>query len=212
MDVLWLFLAAGATALATGLGAVPVFFLGSKAEMLRPILLGGAIGAMTVASLAGLLRPALQEGGRLSVAGGLTAGDGRIPEVEPVLGGCPDERAPAGGRGRRLPSRREDRGPASLFVRLRGRRDADSRRRRAGAAGLYALALGRRRRRHARGSGSHARSRCRPPGLTSNARRGSSGLACGNPAEARRAPTDGGESASIETPFDGHFRKRSRNA
>ena len=74
MDVLWLFLAAGATALATGLGAVPVFFLGSKAEMLRPILLGGAIGAMTVASLAGLLRPALQEGGRLSVAGGLTAG------------------------------------------------------------------------------------------------------------------------------------------
>jgi len=60
--------------LATGLGAVPVFFLGTRAELLRPILLGVAIGTMTVASIVGLVRPALQEGGPLSVLGGLAAG------------------------------------------------------------------------------------------------------------------------------------------
>jgi len=74
MDILILVLAASATMLATGLGAVPVFFLGTRAELLRPILLGVAIGTMTVASIVGLLRPALQEGGPLSVLGGLAAG------------------------------------------------------------------------------------------------------------------------------------------
>lgn len=74
MDILVLVLAACATTLATGLGAVPVFFLGSRAELLRPILVGSAIGAMTVASFVGLLRPALQEGGLLSVAVGLALG------------------------------------------------------------------------------------------------------------------------------------------
>src|SRR4029453_6229898 len=64
MDVLLLVLAASATALATGLGTLPVFFMGSKAELLGPILLGTAIGAMTVASLVGLLKPAVEEGGR----------------------------------------------------------------------------------------------------------------------------------------------------
>jgi ZIP family zinc transporter len=74
MDILLLALAASATALATGLGALPVFFLGAKAELLRPILLGGTIGAMTVASILGLLRPALQEGGPVSVAAGAGGG------------------------------------------------------------------------------------------------------------------------------------------
>jgi ZIP family zinc transporter len=74
MDVVLLFLAASATALATGLGAVPVFFMGSRAELLRPILLGTAIGAMTVASLVGLLKPAVDEGGRAEVVVGLLAG------------------------------------------------------------------------------------------------------------------------------------------
>jgi ZIP family zinc transporter len=74
MDVVVLALAASATALATGLGALPVFFMGGKAELLRPILLGSAIGAMTVASLVGLLKPALDEGGRAEVAVGLVAG------------------------------------------------------------------------------------------------------------------------------------------
>jgi ZIP family zinc transporter len=74
MDVVQLVLVASATALATGLGAVPVFFLGSRAELLRPILLGTAIGAMSVASLVGLLKPALDEGGNVEVAAGLAAG------------------------------------------------------------------------------------------------------------------------------------------
>jgi ZIP family zinc transporter len=71
MDVVLLVLAASATALATGLGALPVFYMGSKAELLRPILLGAAIGAMTVASVVGLLKPALEEGGRAEVVVGL---------------------------------------------------------------------------------------------------------------------------------------------
>ena len=74
MDVVVLVIAASATAFATGLGALPVFFVGSKAELLRPILLGSAIGAMTVASLVGLLKPAVEEGGRAEVAVGLVAG------------------------------------------------------------------------------------------------------------------------------------------
>jgi ZIP family zinc transporter len=55
VDVVLLTLAATATAVATGVGAIPVFYLGSRAELLRPILLGTAIGAMTVASVLGLL-------------------------------------------------------------------------------------------------------------------------------------------------------------
>jgi ZIP family zinc transporter len=74
MDVVLLALAASATALATGLGAVPVFFMGTRAEALRPILLGTAIGAMTVASVVGLLRPALEEGSVASVATGFVLG------------------------------------------------------------------------------------------------------------------------------------------
>jgi ZIP family zinc transporter len=74
VQLVLLVLAASATALATGLGALPVFFMGSRAELLRPVLLGSAIGAMTVASLVGLLKPALDEGGRVEVALGLVAG------------------------------------------------------------------------------------------------------------------------------------------
>jgi ZIP family zinc transporter len=48
--------------------------MGSRAELLRPILLGTAIGAMTVASLVGLLKPAVDEGGRAEVVVGLLAG------------------------------------------------------------------------------------------------------------------------------------------
>ena len=74
MDVVLLTLAASATAFATGLGAVPVWFMGARAEALRPILLGTAIGAMTVASIVGLLRPALQEGSAGEVTVGFAAG------------------------------------------------------------------------------------------------------------------------------------------
>jgi ZIP family zinc transporter len=72
VEVLWLILAATATMFATGLGAPPVWLLGSRAEQLRPALEGVAAGVMVVASILGLLVPALDEGspGAL-VAGGV---------------------------------------------------------------------------------------------------------------------------------------------
>ena len=74
MEVAVLALAGSATALATGLGAVPVFLLGEHAERLRPFLWGVAAGLMGVASIVGLLLPALDEDGSVSVAAGLVAG------------------------------------------------------------------------------------------------------------------------------------------
>jgi zinc transporter, ZIP family len=73
-DGVALVLAASGTALATGLGAVPVFLLGGRAARLTPLLLGFAAGVMGVASIAGLLIPAADEGSALAVLGGLTAG------------------------------------------------------------------------------------------------------------------------------------------
>jgi ZIP family zinc transporter len=87
MDVVLLTLAASATALATGLGAIPVWFMGVRAEALRPILLGTAVGAMTVASVVGLLRPALQEGSIGSVTVGFAAGVGLLLGARALLGG-----------------------------------------------------------------------------------------------------------------------------
>src|SRR3954453_9596442 len=69
-----LFLAACGTALATGLGAVPVFLLGSRAAALTPTLLGFAAGVMGVAAVAGLLIPASEEGSTAEVLGGLAVG------------------------------------------------------------------------------------------------------------------------------------------
>jgi ZIP family zinc transporter len=74
--VVVLFLAGTATALATGLGAVPVFFLGARAETLRPLLLGAAAGVMGVASIAGLILPGLDQGSAASVAAGAVVGVG----------------------------------------------------------------------------------------------------------------------------------------
>jgi ZIP family zinc transporter len=62
VEVAALALAGSATALATGLGAVPVFLLGARAERLRPFLWGTAVGLMGVASIVGLLLPALDGG------------------------------------------------------------------------------------------------------------------------------------------------------
>jgi ZIP family zinc transporter len=73
-DGIIVLLAASATALATGLGAVPVFFLGDRAAQLTPPLLGFAAGVMGVASISGLLVPAAEEGSVLSVLGGVAAG------------------------------------------------------------------------------------------------------------------------------------------
>lgn len=73
-DVVALFLAATATMLATGLGAVPVMLLGARAQRLRGALWGLAAGTMGVASVTGLLLPALDAGSRTEVAAGLVAG------------------------------------------------------------------------------------------------------------------------------------------
>jgi ZIP family zinc transporter len=73
-DLLLLALAGTATALATGLGAVPVFALGVRADGLRPLLWGLAAGVMTVASVVGLLEPALDEGSSAAILAGLLAG------------------------------------------------------------------------------------------------------------------------------------------
>ena len=74
MEVAVLALAGTATALATGLGAIPVFLLGARAERLRPFLWGTAVGLMAVASVVGLLLPAWEEDGGAEVAAGLGAG------------------------------------------------------------------------------------------------------------------------------------------
>jgi ZIP family zinc transporter len=73
-DVVALLLAASATALATGIGAIPVFLFATDAERLKPLLLGFAAGVMTVAALAGLLVPASEEGSPLAVIAGLAVG------------------------------------------------------------------------------------------------------------------------------------------
>ena len=73
--MLELLLAASATALATGLGAVPVFALGDqRAQALKPGLLGLAGGVMAVAAVAGLLMPAWEEGEPVEVLGGVAIG------------------------------------------------------------------------------------------------------------------------------------------
>jgi zinc transporter, ZIP family len=73
-QVVVLLLAASGTALATGLGAIPVFLLGRRAAALTPFLLGFAAGVMGVAAIAGLLIPAFEEGSVSTVVIGLLAG------------------------------------------------------------------------------------------------------------------------------------------
>jgi zinc transporter, ZIP family len=72
--VVILLLAATATALATGLGAVPVFWLGGRASAWQPALYGLAAGAMTVASIVGLLKPGFDQGPTAAVLAGVATG------------------------------------------------------------------------------------------------------------------------------------------
>ena len=74
MDLVLLFAAGSATALATGLGALPVAWVGQRARDLRPAMWGLTIGLMGVASVVGLLLPALDEGSGVEVGAGLAAG------------------------------------------------------------------------------------------------------------------------------------------
>jgi zinc transporter, ZIP family len=87
--MLELILAATGTALATGIGAIPVFMLGQRAEILRPALLGLAAGVMAVASISGLLLPGLDDGSALEVGGGLAAGVGFLVGARRMLGHRP---------------------------------------------------------------------------------------------------------------------------
>jgi ZIP family zinc transporter len=74
MELALLGFAGCATALATGVGAVPVFMLGDRAVKLRPLLWGATVGLMGVAAVVGLLLPALDEGSPGAVAAGLVVG------------------------------------------------------------------------------------------------------------------------------------------
>ena len=94
-DLVVLLLAASGTALATGLGAIPVFFLGDRAAQLTPLLLGFAAGVMGVASVAGLMIPAIEEGSLPAVLGGLALGAGLLGVARRRL----DPRATFMGRG-----------------------------------------------------------------------------------------------------------------
>jgi ZIP family zinc transporter len=62
------------TALATGIGALPVGRVGAHADAWRPALLGAAAAAMTVVSFLGLLKPALDDGSSAAVFAGLAIG------------------------------------------------------------------------------------------------------------------------------------------
>jgi ZIP family zinc transporter len=81
-----LLLAATATAIATGLGAIPVFFLGDRAAAWQTALYGLAAGAMTVASIVGLLKPGLDEGSTGAVLAGVTTGVAFLAGARLVVG------------------------------------------------------------------------------------------------------------------------------
>ena len=66
--------AASLTAIATGLGVIPVAILGDRAVALRPLLLGIAAGVMAVASVIGLIVPGLDDGTPAQVWGGVLIG------------------------------------------------------------------------------------------------------------------------------------------
>ena len=80
-----LLLAGSATALATGLGAIPVFLLGERSVGLRPALWGFASGTMAVASVVGLLLPAADEGNAAELVGGTALGVAFMLSVRRLL-------------------------------------------------------------------------------------------------------------------------------
>lgn len=72
--MLELIAAATATAVATGVGVIPVALLGARAVSLRPFLLGVAAGVMAVASVIGLIVPGLGDGTPVEVWAGVLIG------------------------------------------------------------------------------------------------------------------------------------------
>lgn len=73
MDLLVVILLGAATALATGLGAVPVFLLGQRADRLRPLLSAVAAAVMLMATVA-LLGPAIDDGSPVAVTVAVAVG------------------------------------------------------------------------------------------------------------------------------------------
>ena len=78
-------LAGAGTALATGLGAIPVFMLGERAGRARPFLWGLAAGLMATLSLVGLILPALDEGTTTEVVAGIAAGVAFLAVTQRIL-------------------------------------------------------------------------------------------------------------------------------
>jgi ZIP family zinc transporter len=74
MELVAVIIAGAVTAVATGLGAIPVFLLGQRAERLRPLLSAVAAAVMALASVVGLLLPALDDGTPGVVLAGLVLG------------------------------------------------------------------------------------------------------------------------------------------
>ena len=73
------------TAVATGIGALPVGRADARAFAWKPVLLGAAAAAMTVVSILGLLLPALDDGSPGAVAAGLALGVGFLLGVRAFL-------------------------------------------------------------------------------------------------------------------------------
>lgn len=78
-------LAGLATALATGLGALPIGRVDARVMAWRAALLGGAAGAMVVVSVLGLLAPALDDGSLAAVLLGLGLGVGFLLGARAML-------------------------------------------------------------------------------------------------------------------------------
>jgi ZIP family zinc transporter len=74
-----------ATALATGLGALPIGRVDARVMAWRATLLGAAAGAMVIVSVLGLLAPALQDGSLGAVTLGLALGVGFLLAARAAL-------------------------------------------------------------------------------------------------------------------------------
>jgi len=82
-----LFLIASATAVATGLGAIPVVLLGDRAGGWQPMTAGLTAGLMTAAAVIGLLLPAWRRGTPLDMLAGASAGVAFLLASRALLGG-----------------------------------------------------------------------------------------------------------------------------
>jgi ZIP family zinc transporter len=95
--LLELVLLASLTAVATGVGAIPVMLLGDRARSIVPLLLGIAGGVMAVASVMGLIIPAFDRGTAVEVLGGLALGVGFLLIARRYLSHLPRDFSQAGG-------------------------------------------------------------------------------------------------------------------